>query len=259
MPKESKSSLSLSLFNIYAGKVHASTGMCESGTPSSGSLVRKHTTSFTESSMTCSLHILEVYTTCFFDHATQAGREGGSHLNAYILWMLRTQSSRTNKFLTKKDPNPKPWFLSYTELFGRLILWMLRTKSSGKTKFFEKKTLNPKPWFLSYTKLFGRLIAPKPCRLFVCLFVCLKLLPRASSSPKRLPRGFEPRPRTSVCTKAPGVAPASRNYCLSYGPRNFLIKLYIVTTLRVLCHKYKRPHRQPLQVATPRSAPCMYV
>ena len=84
MPKESKSSLSLSLFNIYAGKVHASTGMCESGTPSSGSLVRKHTTSFTESSMTCSLHILEVYTTCFFDHATEAGREGGSYLNAYI-------------------------------------------------------------------------------------------------------------------------------------------------------------------------------
>ena len=35
----------------------------------------------------------------------------------------------------------------------------------------------------------------------VCLFVCLKLLPRASSSPKRLPRGFEPRPRTSVCTR----------------------------------------------------------
>ena len=82
MPKESKSSLSLLRFNSYARNVHASIGVCESGAPGSGSLVTKHTTTLTESGMTFSFNILEVYMTTFFDLAEgwrmEAGREAAS-------------------------------------------------------------------------------------------------------------------------------------------------------------------------------------
>ena len=94
----------------------------------------------------------------------------------------------------------------------------------------------------------------------MCLFVCLsEASAQGFKFPKKASAGIRTQNQNFSMYKSFRVGPASRDYCLSYGPRNFLIKLYIVTTLRVLCHKYKRPHRQPLQVATPRSAPCMYL
>ena len=85
MPKKFKSSFSLLLFYTYAGKVHASIGVCESGAPSIGSLVTKHTTTFTESTMTFSLQVLEVLQLVFLiTRRREAGRQAGSHLNACI-------------------------------------------------------------------------------------------------------------------------------------------------------------------------------
>ena len=110
--------------------------------------------------------------------------------------------------------------------------------------FFAKKspqTLNPGSYhYEALRAVNGVKTVPS-----VCLSMCVKLLPRASSF--KSPKGFrgDSNPELQYVQK-PRVAPASRNYCLSYGPRNFIIKLYIVTTLRVLCRKHKRPHRQPL-------------